>query len=177
MAGWNVVTAFVLDQIYGYQSANKVRENLISLASRRAGRALGGSRTLPVFAVLDDETGDFESLPPGLGPHDVDDYLDIEIDATNQAGMTFQARVEVRTRWPGNTITPKIRNVTANTDAGTGVACATSAPDYTGANQKQTIAITLAAGINKYRLQYTLSKLGYGMDAWITGEIEAFATA
>lgn len=177
MAGWNVITAFVLDQIYGYQTANKVRENLITLASRRAGRYLGGSRILPVFPCFDEEEAEFESLPPGLGPHDVGDAVDIEIDGTNQGGMTFQARVEVRTRWPGCSITPKIRNMTTSADSVVGAACTEGRPDFTGTNQKQTLVMALVAGANKYRLQYTLSKLGYGMEVWIIGEIEAFANA
>lgn len=173
---WNVITAFVLDQVFGYQSANKIRDNLITLVSRRTGRSLGGSRALPNFPVWDDY-GDVYSKPPDLGPHDALDYVDIEIDGTNQGGITYQARVEVRTANPGCSITPKIRNVTDSTDAGTGAACTATNVDYSGTNQRQTITITLAGGVKKYRLQYTLGALGVGMDTWCKGEIESFATA
>ena len=174
---WTVISAFVLDQILGYQGMNKVKDNLITLASRRGGRHLGGSRTIPVFGVLDDNEGEFESVPPGLGPHDAPDAVDIEIDQTLQGGITYQARVEVRTRWPGCSITPKIRNVTDGTDAVVGAACVATNADYSGTNQKQTLAIVLAAGIKKYRLQFTLGAVGLGFDAWIIGELEAFTTA
>jgi hypothetical protein len=176
MASWSAIAAYVIDFGFGYQSANKHRENMIVLASRRAGRFLGGSRTLPNFPTWDD-VGDVTSKPPSLGPHDALDYVDVEINGTHQGGITYQARVEVRTLWPGCSITPKIRNITAGTDAGTGVACTAANGDYTGTNQRQTIAITLAAGVNKYRLQYTLGKLGLGMDTWCTGEIESFTDA
>lgn len=173
---WNVISAFVLDQALGYQTANKIRENLIVIQSGRRGRFLGGHRILPVFPVLD-ENNQWESNPPNLGPHDAPDYVDIEIDGTNQGGVTFQARIEVRSRWPTNSITPKIRNVTDNSDAGVGSACTAGNPDYAGTNQKQTIALTIASGIKKYRMQYTLSKLGLGLDCWIIGEIEVFTTS
>jgi hypothetical protein len=172
---WNVIGAYILDQVYGYQSANKFRENLIVLASQRRGRFLGGSRLFPNAMVIDPDTGDLYSKEAGLGPNDVLNHLDVELDGTNQAGMTFQARVEVRTSGSGFAITPKIRNVTDSVDAGTGSSCTATAQDYSGTNQKQTIALTIASGVKKYRLQYTLGALGGS--TWLTGEIEGLATA
>lgn len=173
---WNVVVAFVLDQIFGYQSANKFRENLIVLASRRSGRSLGGSRTMPQDPAFDPDIG-FLGKHVSLGPNDALDFIDIEIDGTNQGGITYQARVEVRIAGnaAGMTITPKIRNVTDGVDAGVGTACSASAGDFSGTNQKQTIALTIATGVKKYRLQYTLSSIS--CQTQLTGEIESFATA
>jgi len=175
MTQWNTVSAYVLDQLFGYQSANKFRENLITLASAREGRWLGGLREVPNNPVTDLETGDVFSKNPGVGPFDAHNFIDIEIDGTNQVGMTFQARVECRVGMLGQSITPKIRNITAGSDAGVGVACTTSDPAYGGTNQKQTIALTILTGINKYRLQYTLGRPSG--TTWLTGEIEHFATA
>lgn len=176
---WTVITTFVLDQLFGYQSANKIKDNLVSLASRRSGRSLGGTRApgLPNFAVFDPFTHSYRSKYPGVGPHDVDGYVDIEIDGTLLGGLTCQARVEVRTQRPGVTITPKVRNMTDSSDAGTGVACSVSNADYSGANQKQTIALTIPSGVKKYRLMYTLSSNALEADTWCGGEIECFATA
>lgn len=176
MVQWNVVTAFVLDQIFGYQTANKLRENLITLASQRNGRLLGGSRFVPIEPAWDAD-GFPQSNPAGLGPWNAVDYIDVELDGTNQTGMSFQARVEVRTQHATMTLTPKVRNVTDGTDAGTGAACAAGYSDYSGTNQKQTIALTVATGVKKYRLQFSLGAIVVGASAYVIGEIEAFATS
>jgi hypothetical protein len=174
---WTVISAFVLDQILGYQTMNNIRGNWICLVSRRAGRYLGGSRVIPGQPVWDELGMRLRSKVLSLGPLDAFDYVDVEIDGTNQTGITYQARVEVRTNNPGVSITPKVRNVTDATDAGTGSACTATAPDYTGTNQKQTIALTIASGIKKYRLMYTLGANAYLIDHWCIGELESFATA
>lgn len=174
---WNVISAFVLDQVFGYQSANKIRENLITNVAARRGRHLGGTRGLPNFAVFDPSTMRIRSKYPSLGPFDAENYVDVEIDATELGGLTVQARVEVRTNDPAVSITPKIRNVTDGIDAVVGAACTAGDVDYAGTNQKQTLnMVPLAAGIKKYRLQYTLGALA-AVDTWCVGEIEIFATA
>jgi hypothetical protein len=171
---WSILPTFALDQIFGYQTANKITQNLVTLVSRRTGRDLGGSRVVP-NEVSYPLFGAPRGKPSGLGPSDAYDYVDIEIDGTNQGGLTYQARVEVRVADPGVSITPKIRNLTDGTDAGTGVACSATALDYSGTNQKQTIAITLASGIKKYRLQYTVSNVSF--QTWMVGELESFTTS
>lgn len=171
---WNVITAFILDQLFGYQTANKLRENHLVIVSGRLGRFLGGSRELPNNVCFPPGQQP-RSKNPGVGPFDALNYVDVEIDGTNQGGLTIQARVEVRTDRSGCTITPKVRNITTGADAGVGLACAASDPAYGGTNQRQTIALTIVTGINKYRLQYTLSTPNG--TTWCTGEIERFATA
>lgn len=158
---WNVISAFVLDQVFGYQSANKIRENMIAVISARLTYHLGGSRQV--------------SLPLIASAQDAIDYIDVEIDGTNSGGFTKQARVEVRTENAATSITPKIRNVTDGTDAGTGVSSTATNTDYTGTNQKQTIALTLAAGVKKYRLQATPGAITH--PTYCIGYIEQFATA
>lgn len=175
---WNVISAFVLDQVFGYQTANKIRENLITNIAARRGRFLGGTRELPNQAVFDPAIMKIRSKYPGLGPFDAENWVDVEIDATELTGLTVQARVEVRTNDPGVSITPKIVNATDSSDIVVGAACTEGAVDYSGTNQKQTLAMTglLTAGIKKYRLQYTLGALA-AVDTWCIGEIEIFATA
>lgn len=175
MAQWNVITAFILDQLFGYQSANKLRENALVILSGRLGRSLGGSREVPNNVAVNLLGGPLVSKNPGVGPFDAVNFIDLEIDGTNQTGVTFQARVEVRTDRAGCTITPKIRNVTDSTDAGVGVACSAGDPAYGGANQKQTIALTIATGVKKYRLMFTLSSPSG--TTWCIGEIERLVTA
>lgn len=158
---WNVIAAYILDQVFGFQSANKHRENLITLASRRATFQLGGSRAV--------------SLPLVASAQDAADWIDIEIDGTNLGGFTANLRVECRTMNAGTSVTPKLRNMTDSTDAGVGAACTATNADYSGANQKQTVAVTLAAGIKKYRLQGTPSNTTNA--TFIIGYLEVFATA
>lgn len=115
------------------------------VALRVAGlsHALGGSRVI--------------SVPQVAAAQDAIDWRDVELDGTVTTGLTVQARVEVRTSDAGTSVTPKIRNVTDSTDAGVGSACSATATDYSGTASKQTIAVTLAAGLKTYRLQLTPS--------------------
>lgn len=158
---WNVISAFVLDQVFGYQSANRFRDNLIALSSARLTYDLGGSR--------------LTSLPLVASAQDAIDWRDIELDGTNLGGFTKRARVECRTMNAATSVTPKVRNVTDASDAGAGVACTATAADYSGANQKQTITLTLATGEKKYRLQGTPGNTTN--PTFVIGYIEVFATA
>lgn len=161
MAFWNAIADFVLDQRLGYQTANKIKGNIIALASGRLTHYLGGDR--------------LRAVPNVASAQDAINYIDIELDGTQLAGFTIQLRVEVRTANAGTSVTPKLRNVTDSTDAGTGVACSATNTDYTGTSQKQTITVTLAAGVKKYRLQLTPSNTTN--DVFGTGYVEIFATA
>lgn len=158
---WTVVSAFVLDQLFGYQTANKLRENAIALSSARLKYDLGGSRQITGILTA--------------SAQDAVDWVDQELDGTNLGGFTKQARVEVRAVDAGVSITPKIRNVTDSTDAGTGVACTALNADYSGTNQKQTIATTVASGVKKYRLMFTMS--GATFSGYAKGHLEVFATS
>ena len=157
---WNVIAAFALDSIFGYQSANKLRDNLLALASRRANYYLGGSRAV--------------ALPLDSTAQNAVDYVDVELDSTNLAGFTVQARVDVRAG-AATGIQPKIRNVTDGTDAGMGVACVATNADYSGTSQQQTITVTLAAGVKKYRLMGIPANTTDG--TYCIGSMEIFASA
>ena len=65
--------------------------------------------------------------------------------------------------------------MTDATVAGTGSACSATASDYSGTNQVQTIALTIASGIKKYRLQFSLNNVSG--TTWAIGEIESFTTS
>jgi hypothetical protein len=158
---WTAIPAYVVDQLFGYTRANELRQNLIALASRRAVYSLGGSRQTAV--------------PQVASAQDAVDWIDVEIDGTNLAGLTVQARIEVRVINAATSVTPKIRNGTDSTDAGTGVACTATNANYGGTNQKQTITLTLASGVKKYRLMLTPSNTTHPVFG--IGCIEIFATA
>lgn len=149
--------SYVVGDKFGAQSAEKIRQAFDVLIGRRAVYPLGGSRNVALQhnAVID-----------------AYDYLDIEIDGTDLAGLTAQARVEVRVENAGLSVTPSIRNVTDSTDAGTGLACVATSDVYSGTNQKQTIALTLASGVKKYRLRFTPTNNTYMF--WGLGTIEIF---
>jgi hypothetical protein len=161
MALWSVVADFILDQRFGYQSANKIKNNVVALASARLQHYLGGDR--------------LRAVPRVAAAQDAVNYIDVELDGTSLAGLTVQARVEVRTSNAATSVTPTIRNVTDATTAATGVACTTTPADYSGANGKQTLAFVPAAGVKKYRLQLTPQNTTN--DVFGTGYIEIFATA
>jgi hypothetical protein len=148
---------YVAGDKFGYQSAEKIRQAFDVLIGRRAVYPLRGSRnaSLQHNAVIE-----------------AYDYLDIEIDGTDLVGVTAQARVEVRVENAGLSVTPSIRNVTDSTDAGTGLACVATSATYAGTNQKQTIAVTLASGVKKYRLRITPTNNTYRF--WCLGYLEVY---
>ena len=160
---WNVVAAFVINKLFGYQTANKMRENSIALASRRAIYPLGGSRV--------------DALPRAAAASPVHNYIDIELDGTLLSGFTVRARVECRTTNAGTTVTPSVYNVTDAGSAGaTGAAaCAATNEDYSGTDQKQTLVFTPAVGVKKYRLLGTPSNADN--DVFVIGYFEIFADA
>jgi hypothetical protein len=158
---WTPIDAFVLDQLFGFQTANLLRENMIALASLRRIYPLGGSR----------EVG----LPQVASQQNIPSWLDIELDGTSLGGFTKQLRVECRVSNAAMSITPTLRNVTDASDAAAGAACSATAADYSGSNQKQTVTATLAAGVKKYRLTGTPSSTTHF--AFVIGYLEIYADA
>jgi hypothetical protein len=159
MSVWTAIADFVLDDPFGFQDANEIKGNIITLASARSRAYLGGSRQ--------------GAVPRVASAQDAIDYIDVEIDGTNLAGLTVQARVEVRTANAGTSVTPKIRNVTDASDAVVGAAC--SSTTFSGTNGTQTLTFTPAVGSKKYRLMLTPSNTTN--DVYGIGVVELFATA
>lgn len=136
--GWVAISDKILDERLGYQGVNNILQQIRSIAF--GALPLGGSRVLGVRSAT------------AIG---VPEYIDIEIDGTKYAGLTVRARVEVRTANAATSVTPRVQNMTTAATAGTGVSSTATNADYSGTNQKQTITLTLAAGLNTYRLQVT----------------------
>ncbi len=88
------------------------------------------------------------------------DCLEFEIDNSNNqisgsANLVCQVRVCVRVENAAITVTPRIYNLTdasAPTQSGA-VACSATSADFSGSNQRQTIALTLPNGKKKFVVQ------------------------
>ncbi len=98
----------------------------------------------------------------------------VEIDNTSNqisglSGVVVQVRVKLRVSDASINVTPRIYNVTDAAVATTSgaAACSAIATDFSGSNQKQTLALTLANGKKKYKLQLVPS--GGGHQAWASG--------
>jgi hypothetical protein len=102
---WNAFSDFVLDQVFGYQSANKLKNNPEALLSYRLERSLGGSRENPV---------------QGSGSLDPYDYRQVELVSTNLSGLSIRARCNTKTSNAGTSVQPKIRRTTDAADHVTG---------------------------------------------------------
>jgi hypothetical protein len=151
---------YILDQLFGYQTANRLKNSILALASARLTYDLGGSREV--------------SLPLVGAAQNAVNWQDIILDSTNLAGLTRQLRVECRTNDGATSITPKLRNITDGTDAGVGVACTATDADFSGTDQIQTITVTLAAGVKKYRLMGTPSNGDHA--TFVRGYLELFGS-
>lgn len=148
-----VIPSFVLDQLYGYQTATQLKDNIEASVARRACHDLGGSMLHGVRSAA------YVNVP---------DSMDREIDGTKLGGFTKQARVDTMVENAATSCTPKVINVTdAGASAGTGT------PSAATVQTSQTIALTLAAGVKKYRLQLTGSNATW--DCFAKGYIEIYA--
>lgn len=160
--GWNALVDWVLDDPWGYQSANNIKNNVLALASARLTHALGGSRSV--------------ALPLVASAQKAPEYIDIELDGTLLSGLTIQVRAECRTAHADTSVTPELYNVTDLVVASAaGAACVATSTDYDGANQKQTLAVTLAAGVKVYRLRGTPSNTTH--PTFVVGYLEIYVDA
>lgn len=147
---------FVLDQVFGYQSSNRLKNNTEALAYSKLEKNFGGTR----LTVM---------TPSGALPEvlDLSDYRNVEFVSTNLAGLTVRARVEGRVTTSGSSVTPRVRNITDSTTLVSGTPIiATSA----FAEQIMTMS-PLTAGTKQYRLQGTVSG---GSTVYLLGVAETY---
>lgn len=150
---YTAISDFVLNQLYGYQSATRVKNNIEAILASRLRANLGGSRDNSVI---------------GTPTIDVPEYRDVELDVTKMGGLSVRARVEIKTSNAGTSVTPKIRNVTDGSDKVVGAA-STSLVFV-----EQLLDMTpLVAGAKKYRLQ--LNTNNATNDVFGLGVIEIYA--
>jgi hypothetical protein len=102
------------------------------------------------------------------GTIDAIDAVEFEIDNTSNAvsssdGLHVPITVLVRVENASIAVTPRIYNVTQAAEATvTGAAaCVAIADDYSGADQRQTLLLTLQTGLNVYKLQFTATDSTY----------------
>lgn len=125
------------------------------LANSHAEFALGGSRVTP--------------CAEGGGYTDVPEFVDFVVSNANYTGATFEALVDVRVENAGITITPKIRDLTAASDAVVGSASTSTTGGSTGDIwAQQTLTFTPTAG-HVYRLMALKSADTYS--AWMIGRV------
>lgn len=158
-------TSFALRVHNNFEDHEK---RLVSLAEPV--RSLGGSRVFP-NDMAQDFFGRIVAKSNDLGPREVFDARDVEIDGTNQSSITYSCRVKCRVDWPAISVTPQIYNVTTAAVVGTGAACSGVREDYTGTSQTQSFSFTAATGVNLYRLRFVLNRVGG--TTWMEGYVDA----
>ena len=156
---WWTISTKAINYVFGYQSANKLRDNVLALASAGLVFPLGGSR--------------YAALPRAASYQNAVEWIDVRLDGTLLSGLLVTCYIDCRTDGTGS-VTPRILNVdTAGFTAGS--ACSASALDYSGSQQQQEISLTLASGLNRYRLQGLPS--ANTVDCYVNGYIKIFATS
>jgi hypothetical protein len=134
---YDAFSDFILDQVYGYQSANKLKNNIEALAAMAITRSLGGSRENSVI---------------GSGDLDPFEYRDAVIDSTKLGDLSCRARVETLTTDAGTSVQPKIWKDPLGTPAVHVAGTAHTGTTWT----EELIALTpLVAGSQRYRLKLT----------------------
>jgi hypothetical protein len=150
---YTAISTFALDQVYGYQTANKIKDNIEATLAARLEKSFGGSREHSVNV-----NGNF----------DVWDYRDLEFDATKLAGLTIRARVEGKVANAATSVTPVIRRVTDAVDHVVGTAITSTS------FVEQILTMSpLTAGTKKYRLRGNTSNATH--DVWLFGVCESYA--
>jgi hypothetical protein len=150
---YSIPSDFVLDQVFGYQTANKIKQAIEALAATRLEKSFGGSREASVNVN---------------GVFDVIEFRDVELDATKLTGLTVRARVEGKTANAATSVTPIVRDVTGSIDQVIGAAI--TATSFT----EQILSMTpLGGGVRKYRLRGNTNNATN--DVWLLGVCETYA--
>jgi hypothetical protein len=129
---YSALSAFVVDQILGFQTMNVVRLNTLAALGMRAHADLGGD---DVNGLLVSSYADVTSRRP------------VYLDGTNTGGLTRQARIQYRTSNAATSVIWRVRNITDSTTLAQG-ASSTSTSIV-----EEVVSITPAAGEKEYRLQ------------------------
>lgn len=153
---------YVAGDPFGYQTANKLRDNFILLARGIISRNQywGGDDNVGLIS-----TTIVDALNQGSG---------FEIDnsggqLSGSSGVVIQVRCRLRVGDGSISITPSVYNVSdaATVTSTGGAACSAINLDFSGANQEQTLVFTPASGVKRYRLQGTPS--AGVVQFWISG--------
>ncbi len=142
--------AYVALDPWGYQTAQKVKDDLALLALGCFARNLNGGGS---------ESDGF-GVGTGTGMVTAFDCIEFEIDNSNSqvsasANIICQVLVCLRVENAAISVTPRIYNVTdASVPTQSGAAaCSAIAADFSGSNQRQTLTLTPTTGKKKYVVQ------------------------
>lgn len=148
-------SAYLVTDDFGYETAEKLRNDLALLVQGQVGRNrwVGGSDSRGLLASA---------------AVDIIDALHFKIDNSStqwsgSTGITVPITVLLRVANASISVTPRIWNYTtaaAATISGA-AACSATATDWSGTNQIQTLLLTLASGINEYCVQVTPTAATY----------------
>lgn len=117
---------------------------------------------------------DFWLDASSAGDFDLPSWLPIEVDNLNSqisgsTNIVVQFRYFLRVSSASISATPKIFDITANAAAtiSGAAACSATAEDFSGANQQQTISLTLPAAKHVYKTRVTVAGAPTaGMRVW-----------
>ncbi len=132
------ITPFIVDQAAFSADVNEWLKNIEATLALRIGVGyLGGSRSQPL------KVASFTVVP---------EYIDVELDGTEVAGITVRARVEVRTTNASTSVQPRIVEVDA---AGAFVGVLVTGAAYNADTNwdRQTLVFTPLTGVHFYRLE------------------------
>ena len=146
------ISAYVVDQILGFQSMNNHRGNtLVALGFRNHGD-LGGSA---FHGSLNSSYADVEGRTP------------IYLDGTETGNTTRQARIQYYTSATATSVIWRVRNITDGTDLAQGTIYSADT-----AIQEEVVSVTPANGAKEYRLQVQGGNATNPIFAW--GHIEQY---
>ncbi len=146
IVGTGAGNAYQVGDKFGYQTAEKIRNDIDICAYIAGHLPLGGN-----------ESGGIESasyLP-------VNSYMSYDLDGAQLGGMTLEAVVFYYTSNAATTVRVKVRNTTDSTDA-----AITAAVSAATTITREVLTVTLASGIKTYRLEVTGSDALNPVYAW-----------
>lgn len=155
-AEWNAIDDFVLDQLFGFQTATKLKNNILALASSRITHELGGATSLGIRSAT------FVAVP---------EYRHAKINGAQLDGLTVAARVFYRTDDTGTTVDWQVVDL----DAASAVVAAGTVYSADTLWQEEAQTLTLNGGDHRYQLQVKGSNANADVQAY--GRIEISASA
>ncbi len=127
-------SAYAVGDPFGYQTAEKIRQDLDLLAYCGLTADLGGSEDVGIV------TGAATWQP-------VRSYREFTLNGDSLGGMTLEAVVFYKTSNAGQAVQVRLRNVTDSSTAATGTSSTSTSVT------KETLTVTLASGDKNYRLE------------------------
>jgi hypothetical protein len=162
LTGTGAGSAYVVADPFGYQTAEKLRAdlNLLMLGIIGRNQYWGGDDNIGILAAV---------VTDVLGQGDGFEIDNTGNQLSGSAGVVVQVRIRLRVEDASISVTPQIYNVTDAAIATTSgaAACSATATNFSGSDQQQTLALTLANGKKKYKVRVTPSAATF--QVWASG--------